>query len=113
MKRTKPNRSATKDSEVFAALKICAPAFAGVAIFSAVINVLMLTGSIYMLQIYDRVLSSRSVSTLVGISLIVLAAYVLQGTLDTHPLQDAGPHRRTVRRAALAARLRARRRRCR
>ena len=36
-----------------------------VLLFSAVINVLMLTGSIYMLQVYDRVLSSGSVSTLV------------------------------------------------
>ena len=42
----------------------------------------MLTGSVYMLQIYDRVLSSRSVSTLIGISLIVLVAYLLQGSLD-------------------------------
>ena len=36
-----------------------------------------------MLQVYDRVLSSRSISTLVGISLILLAAYILQGSLDT------------------------------
>ena len=35
-----------------------------------------------MLQLYDRVLSSRSISTLIGLSLIVLAAYVLQGGLD-------------------------------
>ena len=70
-------------SEVFRALKTCAPAFVGVAIFSGIINLLMLTGSIYMLQIYDRVLSSRSVSTLIGISLIVLAAYILQGKLDS------------------------------
>jgi ATP-binding cassette subfamily C protein len=42
----------------------------------------MLTGSIYMLQVYDRVLASRSVPTLVGISLVVLAAFVIQGVLD-------------------------------
>jgi ATP-binding cassette subfamily C protein len=71
-----------KPSEVRAAFRSCQPAFTGVALFSAVINILMLTGSIYMLQIYDRVLASRSVSTLVGLSLIVLAAYLLQGTLD-------------------------------
>jgi ATP-binding cassette subfamily C protein len=69
-------------SEVGAALSSCRSSFGGVALFSAVINVLMLTGSIYMLQIYDRVLASRSLSTLVGISLIVLAAYLLQGSLD-------------------------------
>jgi ATP-binding cassette subfamily C protein len=72
----------TAQSEVSAALRSCRGAFGGVALFSAVINILMLTGSIYMLQIYDRVLASRSLSTLVGISLIVLAAYLLQGALD-------------------------------
>jgi ATP-binding cassette subfamily C protein len=61
----------------------CRSAVGGVALFSGIINFLMLTGSIYMLQIYDRVLSSRSISTLIGISLIVLAAYLLQGSLDT------------------------------
>jgi ATP-binding cassette subfamily C protein len=57
-------------------------AFLGIGLFSACINILMLTGSIYMLQVYDRVLSSRSVPTLIGISLIVLAAFMLQGWLD-------------------------------
>jgi len=57
-------------------------AFAGIGFFSACINILMLTGSLYMLQVYDRVLSSRSVPTLIGISLIVLAAFLLQGVLD-------------------------------
>src|SRR5215204_2896780 len=68
--------------ELREALAVCRPAFTGVAIFSAFINLLMLTGSVYMLQIYDRVLASRSVSTLIGISLIVLVAYLLQGSLD-------------------------------
>ena len=65
-----------------AELKKLRGAFAGVAVFSGCINVLMLTGSIYMLQVYDRVLSSRSIPTLIGISLIVLAAFVIQGILD-------------------------------
>ena len=51
-------------SELGAALFSCRPAFIGVGGFSAVINLLMLTGSLYMLQVYDRVLASRSVSTL-------------------------------------------------
>jgi ATP-binding cassette subfamily C protein len=63
-------------------LKALRPEFLGVGLFSGVINVLMLTGSIYMLQVYDRVLSSRSIPTLIGISAIVLAAFVLQGVLD-------------------------------
>src|SRR5829696_20446 len=52
------------------------------ALFSAVVNLLALTGSIYMLQVYDRVLSSRSIPTLIGLSLITLAAFSLSGGLD-------------------------------
>jgi ATP-binding cassette subfamily C protein PrsD len=76
-------RQPYQSSEVRDALKACREAVGGIAVFSGIINVLMLAGSLYMLQVYDRVLSSRSVSTLVGISLILLAAYVLQGALDT------------------------------
>ena len=43
-----------------------------VGFFSAIINLLMLTGPIYMLQVYDRVLSSGSVATLVGLFAIVI-----------------------------------------
>ena len=53
-----------------------------VAAFSGAINVLTLSGSIYMLQVYDRVLPSRSFATLAGLSVILLAAYLLQGYLD-------------------------------
>lgn len=76
------SRFKDQPSEVSRALRRCLPAFVGVAAFSSIINFLMLTGSVYMLQVYDRVLASRSVSTLVGISLIVLAAYLLQGALE-------------------------------
>jgi ATP-binding cassette subfamily C protein len=69
-------------SIVAAALSSCRGAFTAVALFSGVINLLMLSGSFYMLQVYDRVLSSRSVPTLIGLSLLLLAAYVLQGFLD-------------------------------
>ncbi|NIX75095.1 type I secretion system permease/ATPase [Microvirga terricola] len=71
-----------ESTEVYDALRACSPSFIGVAIFSAVVNVLALTGSLYMLQVYDRVLSSRSIATLVGLSLITLAAYALSGGLD-------------------------------
>lgn len=53
-----------------------------VAAFSGAINVLTLSGSIYMLQVYDRVLPSRSFATLAGLSAILLGAYLLQGYLD-------------------------------
>ena len=54
-----------------------------VAAFSGAINVLTLSGSLYMLQVYDRVLPSRSFATLAGLSMILLAAYLLQGYLDS------------------------------
>src|ERR1700760_2150052 len=54
----------------------------GIAVFSGVVNVLMLSGSLYMRQVYDRVIRSRSVATLVGLSAMVLIAYVLQGYFD-------------------------------
>ncbi|MFG1342656.1 type I secretion system permease/ATPase [Xanthobacter autotrophicus] len=60
----------------------CRDAFVVVGAFSAVVNVLMLTGSLYMLQVYDRVLPSRSAPTLVALSLIVMALYILQGLFD-------------------------------
>lgn len=49
---------------------------------SALINVLMLTGSVYMLQVYDRVLGSGSLSTLQGLFLIVTLAYVFYGLYE-------------------------------
>src|SRR6202163_1153623 len=54
----------------------------GIAVFSGVINVLMLSGSLYMLQVYDRVIPSRNVATLLGLSLMVLFAYLVQGYFD-------------------------------
>jgi PrtD family type I secretion system ABC transporter len=54
----------------------------GVAVFSGVINILMLSGSLYMLQVYDRVIPSRNVATLLGLSLMVLVAYLTQGYFD-------------------------------
>jgi len=58
-----------------------------VGLFSAVVNVLMLTGSLYMLQVYDRVLASRSIPTLVALTLIAIAAFALQGALDAFRLK--------------------------
>jgi PrtD family type I secretion system ABC transporter len=54
----------------------------GIALFSGVINLLMLSGSLYMLQVYDRVIPSRNLATLLGLSLMVLFAYLMQGYLD-------------------------------
>jgi ATP-binding cassette subfamily C protein PrsD len=65
-----------------AALRHRLPDFAAVGVFSSAVNILMLTGSIYMLEVYDRVLVSRSVETLVVLSLMALLAFGLQGGLD-------------------------------
>jgi ATP-binding cassette subfamily C protein len=75
-------RAGQKKKSASDQLKSLKSSFLGIGLFSGCINILMLTGSIYMLQVYDRVLSSRSIPTLIGISLIVLAAFVLQGFLD-------------------------------
>lgn len=50
--------------------------------FSALLNVLMLTGPLYMLQIYDRVLGSGSLATLKGLFLIVVVLYVFMGLYE-------------------------------
>lgn len=64
------------------ALRSCASAIAAVAVFSAVVNILMLTGSIYMLQVYDRVLPSHSVPTLIALTILLVVAYALLGVFD-------------------------------
>jgi len=50
---------------------------------SGIISVLALTGSFYMLQVYDRALTSGSVQTLVFLSVLALALYLVQGGFDT------------------------------
>lgn len=65
-----------------AALRRLRPAVVTVALFSALLSLLMLTGSIYMLQVYDRVLSSGSAPTLVGLFAIVIVLYSFLGLYD-------------------------------
>lgn len=50
--------------------------------FSVLLNLLMLTGPLYMLQIYDRVLGSGSVATLKGLFLIVVVLYAFMGFFE-------------------------------
>jgi PrtD family type I secretion system ABC transporter len=57
-------------------------ALLGVGLFSAVVNILMLTGPLFMLQVYDRVLASRSSATLVVLFAIVVFLYGVMGLLD-------------------------------
>jgi ATP-binding cassette, subfamily C, bacterial PrsD len=70
------------DDPVALGLRDSARRMVSIALFSGVINVLMLSGSLYMLQVYDRVIPSRNVATLLGLSLMVLFAYLVQGYFD-------------------------------
>lgn len=65
-----------------AALLPLVPALAGTAVVSGVINILALTSPLFMLQVYDRVLASRSISTLVGLGALAAALFAFQSMLD-------------------------------
>ena len=65
-----------------AALRACAGSLGLVFAYSCSYNLLLLAPSIYLLQIYDRVLSSRSTDTLVMLTLIVAFTVVIGGVLD-------------------------------
>ena len=71
-----------RQSELGKALRACRGAFIGVGLMSCVINLLYLTGSIFMLEVYDRVLPSRSVPTLVGISILAAVLFLFLAVLD-------------------------------
>ena len=69
-------------SELSSALKVCRDAFIAIGVMSGMINILYLTGSFFMLEIYDRVLPSRSIPTLVGLVVLAAGLYMAQGVLD-------------------------------
>jgi ATP-binding cassette subfamily C exporter for protease/lipase len=69
-------------NEIAEALRDVKSVFIAIGIFSAVINVLMLVPSLYMLQVYDRVLSSHNKTTLLMLTLMVVGVYGLIGALE-------------------------------
>jgi len=69
-------------SEVQTALSGQKPAFLRAAVFSAVIGVLMLASPLYMFQVYDRVVNSRSLMTLGMITLLLVLVYVVLEVLQ-------------------------------
>ncbi|GLS20273.1 type I secretion protein [Labrys miyagiensis] len=71
-----------RHSELGDALRACRGAFIGVGIMSFMINLLYLNGSLFMLEVYDRVLPSRSVPTLVGLIVLAGGLYIAQGILE-------------------------------
>lgn len=80
-------RNGSAANPVREALRGSRGVFLAVALFSALVNILGLTGSFYMLQVYDRVLASRSVETLVAISLLAVGLFSLQGVLEVVRVQ--------------------------
>jgi ATP-binding cassette subfamily C protein PrsD len=77
-----PLSAVAGDDPVAIGLRESARRMVGVAGFSGVVNILMLSGSLYMLQVYDRVIPSRNVATLLGLSLMVLLAYLIQAYFE-------------------------------
>jgi len=77
-----PDRSNTPGTELSTALRTCRSAFLAIAVFSGAINLLMLTGAVFMLAIYDRVLPSHSLATLAGLAILALILFAFQGALD-------------------------------
>ena len=69
-------------NEIDQALAAFKRTFYTVGVFSAIINVLALTPSIYMLQVYDRVLASRNEVTLLMLTLVMLGAYLFMAGLE-------------------------------
>jgi len=73
---------ASGDRELRTALAESRQLFLAVGVFSIFVNLLMLTGPIFMLQVYDRVLTSRSEATLVTLVMITAFLFLMMGVLD-------------------------------
>ena len=71
------------NNDVAEAIRDCRRrAFLSVALLSGAVNLLVLAGPLYMLQIYDRVLGSRSIPTLVALTIVLSGAYAFLGAFD-------------------------------
>ncbi|UAY94424.1 type I secretion system permease/ATPase [Dickeya dadantii] len=76
------NASSERDRSLFGVLRQFRRSFWSVGIFSAVINVLMLAPSVYMLQVYDRVLASGNGITLLMLTLLMAGLCAFMGALE-------------------------------
>jgi PrtD family type I secretion system ABC transporter len=72
----------TPESPLSSSLVDTNRAFYTVVVLSAALNILLLGGSIYMMMVYDMVLPSGSLPTLVGLLLLIIVVYVFQGFFD-------------------------------
>jgi PrtD family type I secretion system ABC transporter len=80
MRNAKPGRLEPHPLDL--AFRRCRSAFVAAGVFSSLVNLLMLSGPLYMMQVYDRVLTSRSVPTLVALSVLILGLYAISGLLE-------------------------------
>jgi ATP-binding cassette, subfamily C, bacterial exporter for protease/lipase len=78
----KNNSSQQPKNEIAEVLQTFKSTFMTVGAFSAITNLLALVPSLYMLQVYDRVLGSRNETTLLMLTLIMLGGYLLLGALE-------------------------------
>ncbi|WP_390901938.1 ABC transporter transmembrane domain-containing protein, partial [Serratia entomophila] len=69
-------------NEIADVIRTRSKVFWTVGIFTAFINLLMLVPSVYMLQVYDRVLPSRNEITLLMLTLIMLGMYAMMALLE-------------------------------
>ena len=72
----------SRNSELKTAILASRDAFVATGYFSLAINILMLAGPLFMLQVYDRVMTSGSISTLVALSALTIGIYVVIGLLE-------------------------------
>lgn len=75
-------RSGAKPTILDQAVLVARPAVITAMVFSFFINILALVSPLYMLQVYDRVLSSRNVATLVMLTLICVFLFLVYGLLE-------------------------------
>lgn len=78
----KPNTE-NKSKSLSGIFSGCMTAFIGVAVLSAFVNLLYLTSSLFMMEVYDRVLPSRSIPTLIALLALVIVFYAFQGVFDS------------------------------
>src|SRR5947209_13541955 len=75
-------RATSSNPVLRSAMEACRPHFLAIATFSALLNILALTPTIYMMQVYDRVLGSGSLATLVALSLVCAMGLGTMALLD-------------------------------
>ncbi|MDF2466743.1 MAG: type secretion system ATPase [Ramlibacter sp.] len=93
MKKPDPKLAGNKSSELRDAFGPLRPYFVKSAWFTVIAGLLVLMPSWYMLEVYDRVVNSRSVMTLLMLTVLVLAAYVVMEVLEwahNEQMREAG-----------------------